>query len=434
MGSMCKRVSRSCFTNRTRRDFLKGVGVSAAIGGTALAPGRTLARALGANGRMGLGFIGCGYRAGTHLARLKIMKAKGHNIDCVAFNDVYRPRLDWMAKTYSDAGKKYSDYHELLADPNVDLAVICTPDHHHGYQAIDAIKAGKDVYCEKPVTHWRQFELTKKLFKVVTASDQVFMLGTQRLVDPAYKKARKLIEEGLIGRPIHAECGYFRMGDGGERGMPIHDPNAKPGPDLNWEAFLGDSPKRPFDVSRFFQWRLYMDYSGGSATDNYTHFTTQMVMMLGVKFPYKVAATGGKFRYTEREVPDSFDILIHYPEKITMVVLGTQGNPYQGTGSYNGGRAPIIRGWEGTLLFQPGQIKCIGLGKGKKEVSIPLTEKRDQTNYWADFLECCRTRNKNTASPIELAYHSQTAIQMAILGWQKDKIARFDAAKEIIVL
>jgi len=158
------------------------------------------------------------------------------------------------------------------------------------------------------------------------------------------------------------------------------------------------------------------------------------VKMLGVKFPYKVAATGGKFRYPEREVPDSFDILIHYPEKLTMVVLGTQGNPYQGVGTYNGGRAPIIRGWEGTLLIVPGEIKFIPIGKNKKAMSIPLGTQRGMTEYWSDFLECRRTRNKNTASDVELAYHSQTAIQMALLGWRKDKIARFDVANEKIIL
>jgi predicted dehydrogenase len=262
----------------------------------------------------------------------------------------------------------------------------------------------------------------------------VFLLGTQYLVDPAYKQAKKLIDKGMIGQPIHAECGYFRLGDWGERGMHIHNPNTKPGPDLNWEAFLGDSPKRPFDVSRFFRWRLYMDYSGGPSTDLYPHFMTQVIMMMGAKFPSKVTATGGIFRYQEREVPDTFDILITYPEKISMSILGTLANNYQGNWGYGGGRAPIIRGWEGTLIIQTGQIKYIPLGKGKKEVSIPLTEKRDQIDYWADFFKCVQARDKNTTSPADLACHVQTVLHMAMLGWQKDKVALFDVEKEKIIL
>ncbi|MHC4443718.1 MAG: Gfo/Idh/MocA family protein [Planctomycetota bacterium] len=160
-------------SHKTRREFMKNSGVTTTILGlSSFASKRTLANASGANERLGLGFIGCGNRAGSHLQRLKTMKENGHNIEFVAFNDVYRPKLNWMTERYSgNKGKKYSDYRELLADPNVDVAVICTPDHHHGYQAIDSIKAGKDVYCEKPVTHWRQFELTKKLSKTVAESD-----------------------------------------------------------------------------------------------------------------------------------------------------------------------------------------------------------------------------------------------------------------------
>src|SRR4030042_5104326 len=232
----------------TRRQFIRRGGAAAAVA-VAGAPAR---RVLGANERIGIGFIGCGGRSGAHFQAVHWLKTEGKEaIEIVAACDVYRPRMEQRAKAYS-AAKSYMDHRELLADPNVDVVCIATPDHHHGSQAVDAVKAGKNVYCEKPVTHWRQFELTKKLAAEVKKSGRVFQLGTQGMYDGAWAQMKKLVADGLIGAPVHAECGYFRVGDWGERGMPIDDANANPGPDFNWEGFLGDMPKRPFDVSRFF--------------------------------------------------------------------------------------------------------------------------------------------------------------------------------------
>ncbi|MCA9417578.1 MAG: Gfo/Idh/MocA family oxidoreductase, partial [Candidatus Omnitrophica bacterium] len=340
---------------KTRREFIQTIGAAAVATHTLAGLPR---KAFGANGKMGVGFIGCGGRGRHHLDQLEKLKEEGANIEIVAVCDVYRPRLDKSAEKHQ--AKAYMDYRELLDDPAVDVVGIATPDHIHGQQAIDAVKKGKHVYCEKPVTHWRQFDLTKKLADVVRDSDRVFQVGSQGLSDSAWHQMKKLVDEGLIGQPIHAECGYFRVGDWGERGMPIDDPNAKPGADLNWEAFLGDSPQRPFDVSRFFRWRMYEDYSGGPATDLFPHSLSPVVYIMGVTQPSVVVATGGKFRYDEREVPDTFNMLIDYPEKITVAVLGTQGNDYPGTGSRGApGRIPIIRGWDGSLTVEGNDIVFI---------------------------------------------------------------------------
>jgi len=349
----------------SRRSLMHKTIAGAALVGVARKPFG--GRVLGANERLGIGFIGCGGRSGAHFQAVHWLKTQGKEpIEIVASCDIYRPRLNKRIEGFG--GKAYMDYRELLADPKVDVVCIATPDHHHGQQAIDAIKAGKHVYCEKPVTHWRQFELTKKLAQTVRESDRAFILGSQGMSDSAYHQMRKLVVDGLIGKPIHAECGYFRVGDWGERGMRIDDPNARPGPDLNWEAFLGDMPKRPFDVSRFFRWRMYEDYAGGPSTDLFPHSLTPMLYMLGVKMPSMVVATGGKYRYQEREIPDTFNTLIDYPEGITVAVLGTQGNDYQGPGGRGApGRVPVIRGWEGTLTIEGKEIVFIPADGSKKK-------------------------------------------------------------------
>lgn len=419
-------------TGTSRRDFLRTAGMAAVAAAGTRAWAQAPATAAGANDRIGIGLIGCGGRGTAHLKTLNKLKEAGDDtFEVVAVADTYRPRLNTAAER--TGAKAYMDHRELLADPNVDVVCIATPDHIHGYQAIDAVRAGKHVYCEKPVTHWRQFDLTKQLNEEVAKSKCAFQLGSQGMSDSAWTQMRKLIQDGIIGKPIHAECGYFRIGDWGESGMPIDDPNAKPGPDLNWEAFLGDSPKRDFDVSRYFRWRMYEDYAGGPVTDLFPHSLTPMVYMLGVKMPSIVVATGGKFRYQEREIPDTFNMLIDYPEGLTVAVLGTQGNSHPSTEHRGaGGRVPIIRGWDGTLTVIGDEIAFIPAGNSlKPEKTFPIENKESQEKYWTDFLRCCRT-GEPTASPMELAYYVQTPLQMAFLSLRDGKTARFDANEQKI--
>lgn len=414
-----------------RREFL-GRTAGAAVGATLTAA--SFSRALGANEKIGVGFIGCGGRGNAHMGYVKQLEQAGDAVEAVAVMDLYRPRLEAAMRRLGVKG--YSDHRELLADPRVDAVCIATPDHHHGFQVIDAVQGGKDAYCEKPITHWRQFELTKKVSQEVKKSKRVVQAGTQGMSDTAWHQAAQLIKEGAIGQPIHAECGYFRIGDWGERGMPIDDPNAKPGPDLNWEAFLFDAPERPFSVSRFFCWRMYWDYAGGPSTDLFPHTLTPVVKMLGVTFPSLVVGTGGKFRYEEREVPDTFNMLIDYPEKITIAVLGTQGNDYPGIANRSsGGRCPVIRGWEGTITFEGNNIAIRPQpGVERKEKLVAVERGEDVLDHWRNFLKCCRTREKPW-SPIEdLGYHVQTALQMGVLSLREQTAARFDREKEAIVL
>lgn len=419
----------------TRRGFLKTSGAAIALGSALYVSGRThAAESKSPNERINIGLIGGGGRGNNHIDMLSWMKGEGDNIAITAVCDIYKPRRERTAQRVS--AKAYTDYHELLADKNVDVVCIATPDHLHGPQAIDAILAGKDVYCEKPVTHWRQFDITKQLAEEVKKSGRAFQLGTQGMSDRAWHQMKKMVQDGLIGKPIHAECGFFRVGDWGERGMPIDDPNAQPGPDLNWEAFLGDSPKRDFDVSRFFRWRMYEDYAGGPVTDLFPHSLTPVMSILGVKLPTRVVATGGKFRYEEREVPDTFNMLMDYPENVTIAVLGTQANDYQATGARGSGqRIPVIRGWEGSLTIEGDDIVYYPLAEARKEPQrFPIEEGENMLHHYQNLIECCHNKSQDTWSPADLAYYTQTALIMGMLSLREEKMARFDAEKQVIVL
>ncbi len=415
----------------TRRSFL-GQSAMTGVAAGVMAASR---RAVAANDRLGVGLIGAGGRGNQLLRAVKHIQDNDNSVEIRAICDVYRPRLERLAEQYN-ATKQYMDYRELLADPAVDVVIIATPDHQHGYQTIDAVRAGKDVYCEKPVTHWRQFELTKKVAQEVAASGRVFQCGTQGMSDAAWIQMGQLVREGLIGQPIHAECGYFRVGDFGEAGMPIDDPNAQPGPDLDWEAFLGDSPQREFDVSRFFRWRMYEDYAGGPCTDLFPHSLTPVMHILDAKLPDVAVATGGMFRYTEREVPDSFNMLVDFPGQFTIAVLGTQGNDDNGTGERGTGyRIPIIRGWEGSLTVRDDDIVFTPAHDTDKEAhKIPIEKGENVLHFLQEFFECSRNNDPNTSSPAELAYHVQTALIMSYLSLREGKVVRFDHENETLIM
>ena len=430
-------------TSTSRRDFLKTSATATLAGLTLPAVFQESARAQtpGPNSRLGVGFIGCGGRAGNHMDMLAGLKNNGHlPLEFVAVCDVYRPHAE-RAKQRLGAGFLCMDHRELLARKDVDLVCIATPDHHHGYQALDALQAGKHVYCEKPVTHWRQFELTRKLADAAAQSPCAFQLGTQAMSDGAWHQMKKLVKEGLIGRPLFGETGFFRVGDWGERGMPVDDPHAKPGLDLNWEMFLGDAPKRDFSVDRFFRWRLFEDYAGGPVTDLYPHCLTQVVDILGVGFPETVVAVAGihRYNYELREVPDTINLLAQYPEKVTISVLGTQANDYNATPLRGAGqRCPVIRGWEGSLSIDRNnkEIVFTGVreGRGKADQRFPIERGEDNTAHWRNLIECAQNGRKDTWSPMDLAFRTQTVLQMAALGAKQGKVAHFDAAQRQIVL
>ena len=425
----------------TRREFIAKTAAGAvalsAIPGFYTAHGQVQ----GANGKLGVGFIGCGGRSGGHMSMVKQLRDEQYPVELVACCDVYKPRMEQKKKDFGMA-KGFMDYRELLADPAVDVVCIATPDHWHAYHAIDAVKAGKHVYCEKPVSHWSQFKITRELADLVEKSNCSFVCGAQAMSDSAWHQMKKHVKEGLIGKPLYAETGYFRTGDFGERGMHIDDPNAKPGPDLNWDAFLGpDRPKRAYSVDRHFRWRLFEDYAGGPLTDLYPHSLTPVMDILGVGMPDAVSGMGGIFCYPYelREVPDTFSAIAQFPEKVVINIMGTQGNDYQTTTQRGAGfRSPVIRGTDGTLtidknnkeiVFTP--VRIVG---AKKPQTFPIEHAENNTELWRNLLECARTKNRQTWSPMDLAFRVQTVLQMAMLSHRSGKTAKFDKAQREIII
>ncbi len=400
-----------------RKQFLRSLG---AAGATAAA---SPAAQTPPRSPIGVGLIGCGTR-GSYLGQtVQRLGTEGEGVRIAAVSDIYQPRLERAATRLS--ARYYKDFKELIRDPEVKAVVIATPDRTHVYNALEAVRAGKDVYCEKPITHWQQFDKLKELVREVRSSKVVFQMGAQRLADPVWRRAAELIRRGEIGKPVHAQMGYFRLGDTGERGMPVEDPNAQPGPSLDWETFQADAPRHPFSIPRFFQWRLYMDYSGGPLTDNNVHFIALMAKALGAGFPRAAVALGGKYQFDgEREVPDTFDTVFAYPEGLNFTFLGTYSNdtPVE----------TVIRGTEGTITCQENGLVSEPL-QGVKRFRREVVRQDMSLEHMRDFARCLATREKPQGD-IELAYRVQTALTMAMRSFVEGKVARFDPDREEIVL
>jgi predicted dehydrogenase len=331
------------------------------------------------------------------------------------------------AADYCGGVAKYMHHEELLADPNVDVVCIASPDRHHAQQAIDAINAGKDVYCEKPLTHWTQFQMAKQVEAAATAKQKLVQVGTQHMADDNYPEIIRLVRDGIIGKPVHVECSFYRRGDWGER-MPIPDPNAQPGPDLLWERFLGDAPKVDYSASRFFQWRMYWDYAGGPATDLLVHTFTPIFCILELDFPERVFGGGGNFQY-HREVPDQCNIIADYKGGPSVVMTNSLSN-YTPADT-------VIRGTDGVIMWSMLQggdgegVRIVPFGKGKTEIKLPWKGQGDTTKLWADLLDCVKTRRQPKCN-IAMAVRVQAPLSMGILSHRENKVALFDFDNQCI--
>ncbi len=411
------RPSSDHSSRSTRRSFLRTAAATGAA--AALVPKFKIAaqETQGANQQIGVGFIGVGGRAGSHMNIVKGFQKQGLARP-VAVCDVYRPRLEAASKNCGGA-KMYRAHEELLQDPNVDVVCIATPDRLHAPQAIDAIEAGKDVYCEKPLTHWSQFDLAKKVEAAAVKHGRIVQVGTQYMADENYAKVSAMVKDGIIGKPVHCQLGYFRRGDWGER-MRVPDPNAKPGPDLDWKRFLGDAPDVPYSASRFFQWRLYWDYAGGPATDLLVHTFTPVFCLLDLDFPQRVFGGGGGFQY-DREVPDQCNIIADYENGPSVVMMKSLSN-------YTGIETKI-RGTNGIILLTGDGIRIVPIdpktNKETDEIRLKWNGMGDTAKLWRNLLDCVATREQ-PFSPISAAVRVQAPLSMGIISHREDKVVKFN--------
>ncbi len=278
------------------------------------------------NDRVQVGVIGCGAR--SHELMRHLMTAGGAEI--VAVCDAYQGRMDRAADRVGGRVRKVADYRKVLADKSIDAVMIVTPDHWHKTMVLEAIAAGKDVYCEKPLT-FRSAE-GLEVIRAAQAAKKIVQVGSQVCSSAIQQEARRMIQAGKLGKVTMIRAAYSRNTVSGAWGYPI-PPDASAA-NCNWEMFQGPAEKRAFSLERFFRWRCYSEYSGGIATDLFVHLCTTIHFLMNAKAPSKVMAMGQLYLRKDRDVPDTLNAILEYPDGFVVNLSSTFNNQISGEGSF----------------------------------------------------------------------------------------------------
>ncbi len=444
----------------SRRGFL---GTSAvAVGASALTlTAKSYAAVPGANGDLRVGFIGVGGRCQQHIDTILKMQGEKKGVKPVAASDVWDgdqtkgkgkgqglfPSAKRMGVTEADHIVK--DYRKLLELKDVDLVAIATPDHWHARQTIDAMEAGKHVYCEKPMT--RTIAEGQAVVDTWKKTKKVMSVGVQSMADPIWLKANEYINAGKIGHVLQAQTRYYRNYDGGQWRYYTLTKDMNPST-IDWKMFLGNGfdvggvklgpteQEQPFDRSVFAQWRCYWPFGGGMFTDLFVHQVTHLITAMGVRYPRRVVGGGGIYmEYDGRDVPDVAMVCADYDEGCQMFVTASMCNDY-----------PIdecIRGKTGTIKFIPQSGDLMkgfeyipqntgvakGPGDGGKDkgemVTVDVDPKTDLTyNLWKNYLDCVAKGEQGTLSTPELGAAAFTTVNMGVLSHRTDKVLYWDKA------
>jgi predicted dehydrogenase len=327
----------------TRRTFLGSTTLATAAAAQSAPP----ARPVGPNSRITVGMIAVGARAHELLEAIK----QNEGAEIVAVCDAYKGRVERAIQRTGGRAKPVADWREILNDKSIDVVTVASPDHWHKTHVVEALKAGKDVYCEKPLTYTVEDGL--EILEAVKQTGRLVQVGSQGMSSATQQQAKELIKSGKLGKVTMIRASYNRNTASGAWIYPI-PPDASPAT-VNWDMFLGPAPKRAFDLARFFRWRCYKDYSGGIATDLFVHLCTTIHFLMDAKMPSSVAAMGQLYRWKEsRDVPDTLNAILEYPEGFTVNLSSTFNNQLSSEGSFQilGTEGSITLGW-GALTFHP---------------------------------------------------------------------------------
>jgi predicted dehydrogenase len=416
-----------------RREFMHSSGLTAA-GAVALRSGHEViwaseagSAAVPPSDRIRVGVIGIGARAQQDASSFSITPG----VEVVAAADVYSDRLVRAQELLGPKLETTPDYRRILDRKDLDAVLIGTPDHWHKRLIIEALDAGKDVYCEKPMTY--KIEEGFEIIEAEKRTGRILQIGSQWVNSPLTELARKWIDDGRCGEITLVKAWENRNTPSGAWFYPIApDGNEQT---IDWKQWLGSAPQVPFDARRYFRWRCYWDYSGGLQTDLVVHHLNTLHYLMHERAPRSAITYGGSYRwkkiYPETEVPDVVQTLFEYPN-FTYNVSLTLNSSTQGFGAFFMGTKGTIQISETELAFFPdnplddyGWVVAAWPGKMQNEfcrenniVGInspwaPGTCKAPETvehyNVVGDptdlhvraFVQCVRTRTKSKESAVE---------------------------------
>lgn len=373
----------------TRRSFIVTTGL------TALAS----TRVFGANETIRLGVIGAGHRMNGLLDAAD--KAAPYQI--VAACDVYAPHRDAIQQRSNGLATTHLDYREVL-DKDIDAVIIASPDHWHVPMAVDALKAGKDVYLEKPVTH--TIEEGATLTHAVRSSKQILECGMQQRSWTHFRDAVDLIQGGSLGRVVQVRTYWWQNYGRNWPAKPI-DQQA-----LDWKRWLGSAPDQPFSDEKFNRWRWFWNFGGGAMTDLFTHWIDVAHWAMKSDQPRQACMLGDKYIFEAWDCPDTIQAAFRYPG-FDVVYEGMMHSSIDGGGLE-------FRGTEATLKIDRDRFTVFreGVSDGENPVLTEHTTLDGTISHMQNFFDCVKSRKEPNA-PVETGVAAARAGQIGNLAYQR---------------
>ena len=427
----------------SRRTFIKNTAAATAVAmAVPTAVSAKGAKSSGSpNERLRIGYIGVGGRAQQHLKSGTKLQNDG-KVEIAAVCDVFNRHRREAAETVEadtkHKPKQIADYRELLADRSIDAVCISTPDHWHAKQTLDAFKAGKHVYCEKPMTH--SVEQAIEVYHAWKNSGLVMQVGVQSTSLPVWKDVNRRLREGQLGKVLMYQTSYFRNSDMGQ--WRYYDLTADMTPkNIDWPMFLGTefslAPDMPFDREKYHQWRCYWDFGAGMFTDLFVHRTSVMLKATGLRFPGRVVGAGGiYFEYDNRDVPDVATVVADFPEGVQGLVTATMS-------CQNTPVPQIIRGHFGSFVLGNGEeLSGYDFVAERPEVTHDRTIKDDHYDvggvknsslaHFANFVNAAKAgKPEDVNCTPELGAAAMVIVKLGSKSYREGKAFHFDGDKMI---
>jgi predicted dehydrogenase len=437
-----------------RRSFIQGAGIAAAetFAGTTMhmlaAVQSDTNQKVAANDNIQIALIGAGGQ-GMYDTRTAIQVP---GVKLVAVADCYQGRLDHSKEMWGADIVTTKDYGEILARKDIDAVIIGTPDHWHKQASIDAMKAGKDVYCEKPMIHL--YSDGPEMIETSRTTKRILQIGSQRVSSIVYAKAKELLASGAIGQLNMVTAHWDRNSSIGAWNYTV-PLDASP-ETCDWPRFLGTAPKIPFNAEHFFQWRKWKAYGSGVAGDLFVHLFSGTHFITGSHGPTRGMATGGlRFWKDGRDVPDVMLALFDYADfnlnlRVNFVDGGSESEGLLFTGS----EGMIEIGGNGVTVSRTPLQKGPGLSIGtftdamQKQITAeylqkyptvhatgepPLANERyqaptgysDSYDHFHNFFNSVRTRQPVVEDAV-FGYRAAGAALLSNLSYEKDAIVHWN--------
>jgi predicted dehydrogenase len=403
----------------SRRAFSKFT--IAAMAGTAL----SASRVWGANDRIRMGLIGSGGRGREDWGNF----LKQPDVEPVAVCDVYDPFRELGIKLTEGRAKPYKDFRRVMEQKDIDALIVATPDHWHALITVAACDAGKDVYCEKPLS--LMAEEGRHMVSAARRNKRVVQAGSQQRSGEHYIQAVELIRGGKIGEVHRIEAGMQRNIYPGLKPTALQNGLT---PELDWDMWLGPAQKRPFDPFRcIYNFRWFWDYSGGQMTNWGAHHLDIARWIVGDIAPSTVSGAGGRFALTDGgETPDIQEVTYRFPKTVVTWTSSEIGEGDPMTLNIYGTKGMM------TLLRNGFKIKPETTTKPGSKEKMALMDAMEvkgadlNVPHVRNFLDCVKSR-KNPNADVEEGHRSAIMCHLGNISTRLGRTLRWDAAKEQIV-